>query len=194
MGDRALAEIIRRAASGDEHAARTLAERYENALRAQIHRRIGQDLRPRIGTSDIFSATMMAVLTELPSLEYRGEAAFVGWMRAIAERQILMAARYHGARKRDVRRERFEGSSPGHIGNRTSPSEGAVRAEITQLIREAVIDLPAPERRVVELHSFEGASFARVAKEMGLSGPARARYVFQRALKLLGRMLDDDGA
>ncbi len=194
MGDRALAEILQLVASGDEAAARVLTERYEASLRAQIHRRIGHDLRPRVGTSDIFSATMLAVFTELPAFQYRGEAAFVGWMRAIAERQILMAARFHSARKRDVRRERFEGTSPGHVGNRTSPSEGAVRAEITQLIRESVIHLPALERRVVELHSFEGLSFARVAKEMGLSGPARARYLFQRALKLLGRMLDDDSA
>ena len=104
-----------------------------------------------------------------------------------------MAARYHSARKRDVSREQFAGTSPVHPANQPSPSAAAVQGEMTTRIRNAVVSLPSLERRVVELHSFEGHSFAKVAAELSLSGPARARYLFQRALKLMGRVLDDLG-
>lgn len=183
--------LVRRAAEGDEAAARELAHRYERQLRSTIHSGIGRDLRPRVGTSDVLQSTMLAALGQLDRFEYRSEPAFLSWLNAIAERKLLMAARFHSARKRDVRRERLRTVEPPQPANQPSPSQGAVQAEFTQLVQNAVLRLPSLERRVVQLHSFEGRSFARVAEELGLSGHARARYVFQRALKLLGRMLDD---
>jgi RNA polymerase sigma-70 factor (subfamily 1) len=188
-----LAELIDRARNGDEEAAQALVRRYEAQLRAAIRAGIGRDLRPRLSASDVFQATMFTALMELENFEYHGEAAFTSWLNTIAERQLLMAARYHSARKRDVSREQFAGTSPVHPADQPSPSAAAVQGEMTTRIRNAVVSLPGLERRVVELHSFEGHSFAKVAAELSLSGPARARYLFQRALKLMGRVLDDLG-
>ena len=193
MKKRSVQDLVDRASAGDEAAARELAGRYERQLRSTIHSGIGRDLRPRVGTSDVLQSTMLAALSQLDRFEFRGEPAFLSWLNAIAERKLLMAARYHSARKRDVRRERVQVEEPPQAAGIPSPSQSAVHAEFTQLIQNAVLRLPPLEQRVVRLHTFEGRSFARVAEELGLSGHARARYLFQRALKLLGRMLDDDG-
>ncbi|MHC4549634.1 MAG: sigma-70 family RNA polymerase sigma factor [Planctomycetota bacterium] len=193
MDDGRLSDLIRRAREGDEEAAKALVQRYEGQLQAAIRAGIGRDLRSRLSASDVFQATMFAALRELEHFEYHGEAAFTAWLNTIAERQLLMAARYHSARKRDVGREQFVGTSPVHPDDQPSPSAAAVHGEMTALIRHTVVRLPTLERRVVELHSFEGHSFARVADELSLSGAARARYLFQRALKAMGRMLDDLG-
>jgi len=186
-----LRSVVRRAAAGDEEAARSLVRRYEGPLKGIIASGIGDDLRPRIAASDVFQATMVSALADLGRFEWHGEAAFVGWLKTIAERQLLMAARFHNARKRSVAKERLFGTAPARPAEQPSPSQTAVQGEMTQLIRSAVLRLPAAERRVVELHTFEGQSFAAVASQLGLSGAARARYVFQRALKRLGRMLDE---
>ena len=193
MGTGPLENLIAKAAEGDEEAAGQLVRRYESSLRAAIHAGIGNDLRSRLSTSDVFQATMVAALADLEKFEFHGEAAFVSWLNRIAERQLLMAARFHSANKRDVGRERFAGTTPSHPADQPTPSAAAVHGEMTELIRDAVKELGGEERRVVELHSFEGHSFARIAEDLGLSGSARARYLFQRALKSLGRMLDDVG-
>jgi RNA polymerase sigma factor (sigma-70 family) len=148
-------------------------------------------LKARVSASDVYQATMISALADLARLDFQGEAAFVSWLRTSAERQLLMAARFHSARKRDISKEKFLGTSPAHAADQPSPSQSAVAGEMTGLIRDAVRKLPPLERRVVELHSFEGHSFARVSDELSLSGSARARYLFQCALKTLGRMLDD---
>ena len=140
---------------------------------------------------DLVQGIHLGALESSRHFEYQGEPAFVSWLNTIAERQLLMAVRYHSARKRDISRERFAGTSPSHPADQPSPSAAAVQGEMTALIRNAVLRLPTLERRVVEMHSFEGRSFARVAQELALSGAARARYIFQRALKAMGRMLDD---
>jgi len=192
MGDAKIQALIRRVSQGDEAAARELAERYEPQLRASIRGGIGRDLRARVGTSDVLQSAMLTALDEMKRFEYRGEPAFIAWLNAITERKILMAARYHSALKRDVRRERHQVMEPAiPSDDQPSPSQGAVAGEVTELIGDAVHRLPTLERRVVRLHTFEGWTFVRVADELSLSGPARARYVFQRALKMLGRMLDD---
>jgi len=194
MGDpKPLSDLIGQAARGDEEAAGQLVKRYEGPLRAAIHAGLGHDLASRLSASDVFQATMVAALADLDKFEFQGEAAFVGWLHRIAERQLLMAARYHSANKRDVGRERFAGTTPSAAADQPTPSAAAVHGEMTERIRDAVVRLPGLERRVVELHSFEGRPFGAVAAELGLSGAARARYVFQRALKTLGRMLDDVG-
>lgn len=193
MHDKTLGELIEMAAGGDQRASAELVQRYEGSLRASIRSGLGNDLRARLSASDVFQATIVAAMADLEKLDFQGEPAFVAWLHKIAERQLLMAARFHSANKRDVSRERFAGTTPGHPAADPSPSTAAVQGEMTELIQSAVKKLEGMERRVVELHSFEGHSFGKVAEELGISGAARARYIFQRALKSLGRTLDDLG-
>jgi RNA polymerase sigma-70 factor (ECF subfamily) len=190
MSGAELEELLRRAAAGDRDAAGELSRRYEVPLRAAIHRRLGADLRARIDTDDVFQSTILESVESLESFRYRGERAFLGWLTTLAERRIRDKARYHGAAKRDHHKDRPLPPADEVPGDRTTPTQGAVRTEVTEQLREAVARLADPDRQVVELHSFEGLGFKEVAQRLGLADKNAARYVFQRALNQIEDLLE----
>ena len=190
MDDESLEALLRRAAAGDRQAAGELARRYEAPLRAEIRRRLGPDLRARVDTDDIFQSTILESVGSLPAFEFRGEKAYVGWLTLLAERRIRDKARFHRAAKRDQRKEQHLLDAGALASDRTSPTQGAVRSELTQGLRAALAGLPEPDRQVVELHSFEGLGFKEVAERLGLADKNAARYVFQRALNKIEEQLE----
>jgi RNA polymerase sigma-70 factor (ECF subfamily) len=183
-----LGALVRRAGTGDREAAGEIARRYEGVLRAKIRRRLGRRLRARVETDDIFQSTIAASLLDLEGFEYRGEPEFLGWLTTVAERRIRSAGRFHGAARRDVERERNLSQAGDLAAARTSPTQGAVRSELTEGLRRAIARLPQPDRQVVELRSFKGMGFQEIAEAAGLPDRNAARWVFQRALK---KMEDD---
>ncbi|MHC4136610.1 MAG: sigma-70 family RNA polymerase sigma factor [Planctomycetota bacterium] len=193
MDSRRLEELVRRAQAGNKEAAAELVRSFEGPVRAAIRRRLGTDLRRRVDTDDIFQSTILASLDELSGFRYQGEKEFVAWLAAVAERRIVTAARRHRAAKRDVRREHPALEANGIAGDRTSPTQGAVRAEVTEDIQRAVDRLPALERRAVELHAYEGLGFGELARRLGLTDKHAARRLFQRALKRMGDLIESEG-
>jgi RNA polymerase sigma-70 factor (ECF subfamily) len=190
MPDDEVEGLIRRAAGGDRAAADALVTRYEPSIRAELHRRLGPALRVREDTDDLLQATLVAAMRDLGALEWRGEAAFRAWLATVAERQVRMAGRFHRRERRDARREEASPATGGPPDARTSPSAGAARGEASSSLRAAVARLPEEERRAVELHTFQGLGFPDVAERMGLADRDAARYVFRKALKRLGDLLD----
>ncbi|MHC4223147.1 MAG: RNA polymerase sigma factor [Planctomycetota bacterium] len=188
MGEGELGALVRRAGAGDREAAGEIARRYEGLLRARIRRRLGRRLRARVETDDIFQSTIAASLLDLEGFEYRGEQEFLGWLTTVAERRIRSAGRFHGAARRDIERERNVSEAGEVAADRTSPTQGAVRSELAEGLRQAIARLPQPDRRVMEMRSFRGLGFQEIAEATGLSDRNSARWVFQRALK---KMEDD---
>ena len=188
MEEDELGALVRRAGAGDSEAAGEIARRYEGVLRAKIRRRLGRRLRARVETDDIFQSTIAASLLDLERFEYRGEQEFLGWLTTVAERRIRSAGRFHGAARRDIERERKISEAGAVVGGRTSPTQGAVRSELAEGLRQAIARLPQPDRQVVELRSFRGLGFQEIAEAAGLPDRNAARWVFQRALK---KMEDD---
>jgi len=190
MDEPTLEELVKRAQQGDREAADAIARRYMPHLRPIVRRQIGGHLRARVDTNDMVQTAIHQVVRDLDGLDYQGEKAFEGWLAQVAARKVRMAARHHQAGKRDVRREDAEARFGEKAGVSTSPTQGAVRNELTGDIKEAVARLPETERRVVELHTYEGLTFGEVADRLGLENKDRARYLFQIALKSLGDELD----
>jgi len=185
-----LGELIRRAAAGDRDAAGELVRRYEAPLRAAIHRRLGANLRTRVDTDDIFQSAIFESVENLATFRYRGEQAFLAWLTTLAEHRLRDQARYHAAAKRDHRMERPLPPADEVPEDRTTPTQGAVRTELGQRLREAVARLADLDRQVVELHSFEGLGFKEIAERLGLGDKNAARWVFQRALNRMEDLLE----
>jgi len=192
MTERKLEDLLRDVVAGDRDAAEELARRYERRVRGVVSRRLGQDLRRRLDTEDILQSTIVTALKDLPGVTYKGEKAFLAWLSTVAERQLLMNARHHHAKKRDSRRERPIDAAWGLPGDRTSPTKGAVRNEVSEDLKSAIAQLPERERQVVELHSFGEMRFEDIADRLGLSGKSAAHRVFENALKRMGDILDSD--
>ncbi|MHC4137393.1 MAG: sigma-70 family RNA polymerase sigma factor [Planctomycetota bacterium] len=190
MDEPRLEELVRRAQAGDRAAAGELAQRYEDRVKASIRRRLAPDLRQRVDTDDIFQSTIAASLEDLVGFKYEGEKALVAWLTSVAERRLISAARRHRAGKRDVRRHRPLAAAGSVAGNLTSPTRGAVRAETKASIQRAVARLPAIERRVVELRSYEGLAFREIAERLELADKHAAREVFLSALRKIGDLFE----
>ena len=185
--------LLRQAAAGDREAAGEVLRHFEGPLRASIQRLLGRELRRRVDAEDIYQSTVTLALKDLDHVDFQGEKALLGWLRRIAEHRIGEVARRHKAAKRDVRKERPLEAAGQSAEERTSPSQGAVRGEVRGRLAEAIARLPDRERRVVELHTYEGLSFQQAAVSMGLKGKSSARHLFQNALHMLGDLLEEGG-
>jgi RNA polymerase sigma-70 factor (ECF subfamily) len=191
VNDDAMRELVCRAATGDRSAADTLVREVEAPVRAAIRRRLGADLRRRVDTDDVFQSTMVAALARLDGIEFRGEKELVGWLAQVAEHQVVDAARRERRERRDVAREDRLGTHASIPAGDTSPTGRVVRDETALGVRAAVALLPAEDRRLVELRSYEGRTFDEIAKILGLPDRHLARRRFRAALDRMGVLIED---
>jgi RNA polymerase sigma factor (sigma-70 family) len=183
--------LVERSAAGDRDAMDALVLRYGPGVRAALHASLAPDVRARVDTDDLFQSTMTAALADLRSFRWEGEPAFRAWLLTVARNEARMAGRFQRRQSRAPKRE--EGApdaAEGVAADRTTPSVAAVRGETSRRVEDAVASLPEDERRVVDLHSQKGLSFGETARILGLADEDAARYVFRRALKRLGEILD----
>jgi RNA polymerase sigma-70 factor (ECF subfamily) len=182
--------LVERATDGDRDAMDALVLRYGPGVRAALHSSLAPDVRARVDTDDLFQSTMTAALADLRSFRWEGEPAFRGWLLTVARREALMAGRFHRRQSRSPGREDVPDAVDRVAADRTTPSVAAVRGETSRRLEDAVESLPEEERRVVDLHSRRGLSFGETARLLGLADEDAARYVFRKALKRLGEILD----
>ena len=98
-------DLLRRAKDGDEVALNRLCERYYERVRRVVRMRLGRGLREMVDSGDILQETFLQAVRAFDGFETRDEASLVNWLCKLAERQIIAAADYHGAQKRDHRRQ-----------------------------------------------------------------------------------------
>ena len=136
--------------------------------------------------------------------EMRDEASLINWLSKLAERQIIAAADYHGAKKRDRRRQvslanpvsgevssefNFE-----YTANTPLPDQRVADEEQAALVEASVAELEDEYRELVILRNFVGASWDTVAELTGRPTADAARMMHARAMIELGKLLKDRGA
>jgi RNA polymerase sigma factor (sigma-70 family) len=185
--------LIDAACAGDRAAMDALVVRFGPLVRNALRGKIAEDLRKRLDTDDLFQSTMTAALADLPGFQYRDEPSFRAWLVLVAERQAAMAGRRNRRKMRALAREEAPEAGAEAPALRTTPSALASRRESSVQLSDAVAALPPEDRRVVELHSYQGLSFAETARIAGLADEDAARWVFRRALKRLGETMGGGG-
>lgn len=168
--------------------------RHLPGLRTYVHLKAGALVLAREGESDIVQSACREVLQHAASFQYGGEAGFRHWLYATALRKLLDKRAFHGAERRDPRREQ---SLPNEHEPRAelaelrcaSPSGVAIaREELDRLARELGA-LEDDQREVVLLSKVVGLSRAEVAREMRRS-EASVRNLLHRALARLADALE----
>jgi len=193
-------DLVLRAQQGDQHALNRLCERYYDRVRRIVRLRLGPRLRERVDSGDILQETFLAAVRSLQSFEMREEASLINWLSRLAERQIIAAADYHGAKKRDSRRDVSLSGPIGptdtvtvRIGIEDSglmrPLDLVADAEEQKIVERCLEELPDEYRELILLRNYAGASWESVAEETGRPSAAAARMMHARALVELGKLV-----
>ncbi len=192
-------ELVRRAQGGELPALNRLFERYYDRVRKIVRMRLGPSLAKYVDTEDILQETFIAAVHGFDRFEVRDDAGLILWLSKIAEHQIQNAAAYHGAQKRDRRREvalRYVQDSMAS-GELVMEPAADIRAPIDELAQEEDIDMIETcigelreEYRTVILHrDYAGASWAAVAESSDLPTADAARSMYTRAVTQLASLV-----
>jgi len=192
-------ELIRGAQAGDQAALNRLFARYYDRVRRIVRLRLGNRLREHLESADVLQGTFVAAVEDFERFEARDESSLIHWLAKLAEREILDAARYHGAQKRDAGRAvaleairaacasgelRIEPSAPTDL-----PLGKLEDEEERELVESAIRSLPDEMRELVVLRHYVGASWADVVRELGHRTERAARVAHGKAMLALGARL-----
>src|SRR5437870_3541180 len=192
--------LIQRAADRDEQAFQELFTRYRDRLKRMVHLRLSRRLHGRIDDSDVVQEAYLEASRRLPEYVAEPRLPFYLWLRHLTGLKLAEVHRRHlGTQLRDADREvtLHRGGLPAAdsaslaaqlLGNATTPSQAAIRAETCLHVQEALNSLDPIDREVLALKHFEQLSTSEIAHVLGLSkAGAGSRYL--RAVKRLRALL-----
>ncbi|MFL5244190.1 MAG: sigma-70 family RNA polymerase sigma factor [Gemmataceae bacterium] len=194
------ADLLERAAAGDEAALRDLFSRYRDRLKRMVHLRLSRRLQGRIDDSDILQEAYLEVSKKLSEYTQNPALPFYLWLRHMTGLKLAEVHRHHlGAQMRDADREvtLHRGGLPEAdsvslaaqlLGKLTSPSRAAIKAETRLYVQEALNSMDPIDREVLALKHFEQLSTSEIGEVLGMSkAGAGSRYL--RAIKRLREIL-----
>jgi RNA polymerase sigma-70 factor (ECF subfamily) len=191
--------LLGAARAGDRQAVEELFARHRPYLRRLIEVRLEPQLHSRVDASDVIQDAQLEAARRLESYLQEPALPFRLWLRQLACERLLMLRRYHrGAARRSLDREvPLPDRSSLLLARRllaagSTPSQRLDREELVQRVRQAVAQLPALDREILVMRTFEELSYEEVACLLGVD-PAAARKRHGRALLRLHKLLSADG-
>jgi RNA polymerase sigma-70 factor (ECF subfamily) len=195
-------DLIQRAARGDERAVRELFAMHEDRLKRMIRLRLNRRLQGRIDSSDVLQEAYLEVAGKLDEYLQNPEAPFFLWLRQITGYKLADVHRRHlGAQMRNAERDISVSrralpladsvSLAAHLlGQLTSPSQAAVKAEMRHRLQETLDDMDRVDREIIALRHFEQLTSEETAQVLGMTkSGASSRYI--RAIKRLKEKLSE---
>jgi RNA polymerase sigma-70 factor (ECF subfamily) len=193
--------IVQRAVAGDEAALHELFGRYRDRLKRMVRLRLSRRLQGRIDDSDVLQESFLEVAQRLAEYAEKPGLPFFLWLRHMTGLKLAEVHRRHlGTRMRDADREvsLHRGGLPEAdsvslaaqlLGQLTTPSQMAVKAETRIFVQEALNAMDPVDREVLALKHFEQLSMSEIAQTLDMSkAGVGSRYL--RALKRLREVLE----
>jgi RNA polymerase sigma-70 factor (ECF subfamily) len=198
-------ELIRRATQGDGEALAELFALHRGRLRQMVCLRLDRRLQGRVDPSDVLQDAFVDLAAKLPEYAQRATIPFSLWLRMVVGERLLRVHRHHlGAAMRDAGREIsiHQGSIPGAssaslaaqlLGQITSASRAALRAEMQVLVQETINGMDPIDREVIALRHFEELTNDEVATVLGLTKAAASKRYVRATLRLKAALGDTPG-
>jgi RNA polymerase sigma-70 factor, ECF subfamily len=193
-------DSLRRARSGDERAVALLFDTFRERLKRMVQLRMDRRLCGRVDASDVLQEAYLEVHKRFAEWVADQRYPLFLWLRLVTGQKLTDLHRHHlGAQMRDAGQEvsLYRGALPqassaslaAHLlGEMTSASQEAIRAEHKLIVQEALNSMDALDREVLVLRHFEHLNNDETAVVLGLKrSTASQRYI--RALKRLKEIL-----
>jgi RNA polymerase sigma-70 factor (ECF subfamily) len=174
-------------------------ERCREYLRLLARLQLDRRLHGKLDPSDVVQQTLLSAHEKRDQFRGETEEEFLGWLRQILTNHLAGAVRRYGAGLRDIRLERsldagIEESAAcldvWLAADQSSPSQRAMRHELHLRLANSLTQLPADQRRAIELHHLKSCTVAEVAQQMGRTKMAVMGLLF-RGLKKLRQLLEE---
>jgi RNA polymerase sigma-70 factor (ECF subfamily) len=146
-------ELIARILDGDDEAYRVLIDRYKRGL----YRHCFRFVRDEDEAEDLTQQAFIEAFVHLD--KYNAHYRFSTWLYKIATNLALMHLRRHHTLRLDE----------GELDRVLSDLPGAEQMALHRELHEAVDVLPIKYRTVVQMHYWQGKSYAEIAAGMGTS-------------------------
>jgi RNA polymerase sigma-70 factor (ECF subfamily) len=153
------------------------------------------DLQAKESPSDLVQQTLAEAYRDFPQFQGGSEAEWRAWVRRILLHNLQNLVRYYHRERRDVSREvaaHTDSSGPAPLDGLAAPGPlpctRIEQAEQTQLLDEALAELPKDYREVIRLRYELNLPFAEIGSRMGRSADA-AEKLWSRAVKVLAGRL-----
>jgi RNA polymerase sigma-70 factor (subfamily 1) len=192
--------LLRKARNGDLEALSELLVRLDPALRRRMRGQIPARHRGAFDEDDVLQVTYCEAFLRFTQFAGNDTVSFLSWITRAAENNLRDAIRELERAKRPPRKHQLKLSFPDDsyavflqelVAAGTTPTRHARRAEIQNVITDALADLPPDYARVVRLYDLDGRSIADVAKELGRR-PGAVHMLRQRARERLRELLGDE--
>ena len=183
------ADVMKRAAAGDESAFNYLAEKYHRPIHHFLYRMV----RNQAIAEELAQEVFLRVYRSRES--YRAEAKFTTWLYRIATNLAVNHAR-------DTKHERAvqnvyldapdeqTGTRPDVACDEPSAEQRLLREERTKAIRAQVRSLPERQQMAVVLHKYQGMDYREIGQVLKLSESAVKSLLF-RAYQTLRETLKE---
>src|SRR5215813_11121337 len=157
------ARLLEQARAGDRAALNELFAHHRPRLRRMVELRLDCRLQARIDASDVVQEAYVDAITRLDEFLRAPNYPLFLWLRWIVGERLLKLHRHHlGTQMRDAGLEVsiYRGALPAAssaalaaqlLGQHTSPTQAAVRAERMIRLQEALNTLDAMDREVLSL-------------------------------------------
>jgi RNA polymerase sigma-70 factor (ECF subfamily) len=174
-----------------------LLQKYRAYLALVARCQLGPRLQSKLDASDLVQQTLLRAHEKRDQFGGATAAEFRAWLRQILTNELRAAVRRFATEARDLGRElpwqaELDESAARLqawlAADQTSPSQCASRDEEHLRLAEALAQLPAEQRRCVELHHLQGYRVAEVAELVERSEEAVVGLLY-RGLKKLRQLL-----
>ena len=173
-----------------------LLEEHRQQLVAAVRRRIDPKLQQRIDPEDVVNEAYLIAKNNYDNYLVKGDVKPYIWLFGLCRDCLFEAWRRETREKRDLRRDLpfpVESSiqlAMSLIQAGTSPSEAAIKAEVSNRIQKMLELLSHRDREILWMRHFEGLTHADAAAVLGISeNTANVRYV--RALERMRNLWQD---
>jgi RNA polymerase sigma-70 factor, ECF subfamily len=188
--DRLEEQLVDRLAQGDEHALAELFSRHRNRLWRMVNFRLDRRLNGRVDADDVLQEAYLDAAQRVQHYLEDTSKSFFVWLRLVVSQTMIDIHRRHlGAQMRSAERE-VSMNRPAYtqatsaclaaqlLGAITSPSQAAVKAEMTKQLEEALESMDSIDQEVLALRHFEELTNSEVAESLGIQQKAASiRYV-----------------
>lgn len=195
-------ELIRKGLRDGEAQIGDLLSKHRDRLKRLVELRLDPRVRGRVDASDIIQETQVTAIQRWKEYLDDPEVPLFVWLRFLALQTLTVAHRRHlGTKARSASREVSLQKYPAEtsaafaaqlVGQLTTASQTAEKAEDKLRLEQALGGLDAKDREIITLRHYEQLSQKEAARVLGISeAAAGSRHV--RAISRLRKTLQAAG-